>query len=223
MATNSVGGSPALSPAQQQARVSNSPATDQASVTRTASLAKEQSIDDTLSKGPGRPPADTGLRPPKPPDIRLSADMVGGASAFSASLEAIDRSIDRRSDEGLLLAFMRLQMLDNSVQQRDGLVSDLLRRDMRSSAHNGATNVMNVFFSVSQRAGTEALLRTAAEESKEKNDLAELLAGNRPDQEGKRTALEEIDQNRLEVAKLVLEVVDRHLATKANTASRFPV
>ncbi len=152
------------------------------------------------------------VMPPSPP---LSPELVDGALAFSADLTALNDGIALRSGDGLIVAFLRLQMLDQTQKQQDDLTSDLLRRDMRTTAHEGATTAMNVFFSQNRRAGTEALLRDAEDKTQAKNALLALLSGDKPDQKGRRNAIQEIDEKRQEVAQLVLNVIDKHLATNA--------
>ena len=160
------------------------------------------------------------LSPPAVPHNQMTEDLVEGAASFGATLHDVG-SRPMRSGDGLLVAFLKLQLLAGGEDNRAQNLSDMGRRTLRDSAH-GEGGMANVFYAAANRAGTEGLgsaLSMEAEMMNARNSLLALLSGERPDQEGRAEAVAEVDKHRNEIAKLVLDLVDRHMSTKAASAA----
>lgn len=159
------------------------------------------------------------LSPPSVPQNQMTADLAEGAASFGSSLHHVG-SRPMRSGDGLLVAFLKLQLLAGDQDNRAQNLSEMGRRTLRDSSH-GEGGMSNVFYAAANRAGTEGLgsaLSSEAEMMNARNALLALLSGDRPDQEGRAEASVEADRHRNEIAKLVLDLVDRHNDTKVASA-----
>lgn len=159
------------------------------------------------------------LSPPSVPQNQMTEDLVAGAASFGVTLQDVG-SRPMRTGDGLLVAFLKLQMLADNDDNRAQALRDIGLRTLRDSAH-GEGGWSNVLYTAASRAGTEGLssaLNSEAELMNARNALFALLSGDRPDQAGRAEALADMDRHRNEIAKLVLDMIDRQVETKVASA-----
>lgn len=195
--------------------------TQEAEAVRKSSKVEVQDVSESVVATPSTQVEGTVVTPPTTKSESFTSEQVSGATSFGNTLGGLGAI--PYANEGLLLAFLKLQLLDGNLDNTSQNLLNLGKLTLRGLAHNDE-GVLGLIATNQIRAGTEGLnvaLRAADALKQMRNELVALLAGIRPDVKGRAEAFAEVDKIRNEVARLVLDVAQKHELAQAGQLRQF--